>query len=281
MWLVVDSGSTKADWAMVDQGGKRTHTTTMGFNPYFHTPERISQELTKEEFSSVIPLNEIKHVYYYGAGCPDEKYRLIIRAGLERVFPQAKIEVEHDLLGAARATCGKMPGIAGILGTGSNSCAYDGENVIDNVTALSHVLGDEGSGVHLGKLLLQAYYYRELPHDLEDEFNRTYPEGKDSIIHRIYEAEGQNVKIAEFAQFVIKHKKNPFIKKLIHQSFGEYARRHLKKYENWQNLKINLVGSIGDLLREDLHEVFVNEGLTLGVVIRRPIESLIDYHTRL
>jgi glucosamine kinase len=277
MWIVVDSGSTKSDWVLVDQTGHQTATSTMGLNPYFHSPEKVFTELTKKSFTDLIPIHEVKYVYYYGAGCPDENYRSRMKEGLTKVFPNAVIEVNHDLLGAARATCGREAGICGIMGTGSNSCAYDGEFVTDNVTALAHVLGDEGGGVQLGRLLLQAYFYRELPKDLELEFEKAYPEGKDAIIHRVY-GEGQNVHIASFAEFLIRHKTHPAARRLIDQAFREFATRHLKKYENWQNLEINLVGSIAGLLTEELREVFKQEGLKLGKVVRKPIENLVQYH---
>lgn len=277
MWIVVDSGSTKSDWVLVDQNGHQTATSTMGFNPYFHSPEKVFTELTKKDFTNIIPIHEVKYVYYYGAGCPDDNYRSRMKEGLTKVFPNAVIEVNHDLLGAARATCGRQAGICGIMGTGSNSCAYDGEFVTDNVTALAHVLGDEGGGVQLGRLLLQSYFYRELPKDLELEFEKAYPEGKDAIIHRVY-GEGQNVHIASFAEFLIRHKTHPVARRLIDQAFREFATRHLKKYENWQNLEINLVGSIAGLLTEELREVFKQEGLKLGKVVRKPIENLVEYH---
>lgn len=277
MWLVVDSGSTKADWVLVDAAGKRTLTTTMGFNPYFHSPEKIHSELSKNEFTSIIPVEGIKNIFYYGAGCPDNHYRSIIQNGLQLVFKNAQIEVQHDLLGAARATCGHQPGICGILGTGSNSCLYDGKNIIDNIPALAHVLGDEGGGVFLGKLILQSYFYRELPHDLLIMFEEAYPAGKDAIIHKIY-SEGQNVYLASFAEFGIKNKSHPFIQKLISKSFTEFANRHLKKYEGWQNLEINLVGSIAGLLTEELRVVLAGEGLKLGKVVRKPIDELLNYH---
>lgn len=277
MWLVVDSGSTKSDWILVDQNANQTPISTMGFNPYFHSPEKVFSELTKKSFTDIVPIHSVKYVYYYGAGCPDETYRMRMKEGLTKVFSNAVIEVNHDLLGAARATCGRESGICGIMGTGSNSCAYDGEVITDNIPALAHVLGDEGGGVQLGRLLLQAYFYRELPKDLELEFEKAYPEGKDAIIHRIY-GEGQNVHIASFAEFLIRHKTHPAARKLIDQAFREFATRHLKKYKNWQNLEINLIGSIAGLLTDELRDIFSQEGLKLGKVIRKPIEKLVEYH---
>ena len=277
MWIVVDSGSTKADWILVDGNRKQTAVSTMGFNPYFHSPEKVFSELSKKTFTDIIPIHNVKNVYYYGAGCPDENYRTRMKEGLSKVFTNATIEVNHDLLGAARATCGRQPGICGIMGTGSNSCSYDGQFITDDITALAHVLGDEGGGVQLGRLLLQSYFYRELPKDLESEFEKAYPEGKDAIIHRVY-GEGQNVHIASFAEFLIRHKSHPAARKLIDQAFHDFAKRHLKKYENWQNLEINLVGSIAGLLTDELREVFAQEGLKLGKVIRKPIDKLVEYH---
>lgn len=275
--LIVDSGSTKADWYYINDKGEKTLTHTMGLNPYFHGPDKVFQVLTQKDFEAVVPRTQVRKVFFYGAGCSDDTFCSSMKEGLIKSFPMAEIDVEHDLLGAARATCGRSPGISGILGTGSNSCLYDGNVVTDNITALSHVIGDEGSGVHLGKLLLQAYYYRELPSDLEDLFSITYPEGKRSIIHRVY-GENQNVTIAEFAQFLIKNKEHSGAKKLIDKGLREFAIRHLKKYENWRNLEINLVGSIADMLSVELKEIFASEGLKVGKIIRRPIEKLMDFH---
>lgn len=277
MLLVVDSGSTKADWALCLGSNNYKIIETKGLNPYFHSPDDIFEELNKKSFTSAISIHEVKEVFFYGAGCPDEFFRTKMQEGLRRVFTTARIEVQHDLLGAARATCGRNPGIAGILGTGSNSCAYDGSDITDNIPALAHVLGDDGGGVHLGKLILQAYYYRELPMDLEELFTKQYPEGKDAIIHRIY-GEGQNVHIAKFAEFLITNKSHPFAKGLIHEAFSVFAVRHLKKYEGWKDLKINLVGSVAHLLSSELKQVFQKEGLSVGQIIKRPIENLIHYH---
>ena len=276
MYVVVDSGSTKADWMLVDAEKNKTLIHTMGLNPYFHQADKVEQELNKSEFQNSIKPSQIKEVHFYGAGCSDAQYCQIMQDGLKRVFKNAMIKVEHDLLGAARATCGHQSGIAGILGTGSNSCLYDGKQVTDNITALAHVLGDDGGGVHLGKLILQAYFYRELPKDLEDAFNQKYPEGKRAIIHRIY-GEGQNVEISKFAEFLINHKNNSFARGLINEAFTIFTKRHLKKYEGHQKLPINFVGSVAFALQDELAQVLKSEGLKLGTIIKRPIDKLAEY----
>jgi N-acetylglucosamine kinase-like BadF-type ATPase len=278
MILIADSGSTKADWALIQSNGKVIHAHTMGLNPYFHGPDKVAAVLSSPEFLELVPAGEVRALHFYGAGCPDEHFCSIMRAGLERVFTHATIEVEHDLLGAARATCGRKPGISGILGTGSNSCRYDGDRVVDNIPALGHVLGDDGGGVHLGRLALRAWYYRELPQELEQDFNAIYPEGKDAVMHRIYGGEGQNVHIAKFAGFLVKHKDHPFARQLIDSAFREFAVRQLKKYEGWKETEVNLVGSIAELLSKELREVFSSEGLQTGRIIRKPIDSLVEFH---
>ena len=157
MLIIVDSGSTKADWQIIYADGSRELQTTMGFNPFFHDEDRVESELNKE-FVKEVAVDSVEAIYFYGAGCSDKMRCDIIKRGLERVFKHAKVEVEHDLLASARAACGSKEGIACIIGTGSNTCLYDGKNVIDNVSNLGYLLGDEGSGSHLGKLLIRAFF---------------------------------------------------------------------------------------------------------------------------
>lgn len=277
MILVVDSGSTKADWAIISEGNNCKIISTQGLNPYFHDDEKVKEVLTQDSFNKEVPLEDVKKVFFYGAGCPDEFYRGKMKISLASVFKNAEVEVFHDLLGAARAACGKKRAIAGIMGTGSNSCLYDGKNIVDNIPALAHVLGDEGGGVYLGKLILQAYFYREMPKDLLDQFSAKYPQGPDAIIHLIY-GERQNMHIASFAEFVILNKEHTFCKKLIDQSIRDFATRHLMKYEGHEQLEVNLVGSVACLLQAEVEETFKTLGLKLGQIVRKPIQALVDYH---
>jgi N-acetylglucosamine kinase-like BadF-type ATPase len=276
MWIIVDSGSTKADWQVVHEDLSQETIHTIGFNPFYFNEEGIATEL-KKSLVSKINADKVKAVYFYGAGCSDAFRCAIVSGGLYRVFPNAKIEVEHDLLGAARAVCGREPGIACILGTGSNSCLYDGEQVIDNITSLGFFLGDEGSGAHLGKLLLQAYFYRELPDDIQSDFEREYPEGKRAIINKVY-AGSANVYCASFATFLAARKQHAFVQKLIIDAFDEFLRRNVQKYAGYNNLPINFVGSIAFHFKDLLEIALAEKNLKLGNVIKKPIEPLVDFH---
>lgn len=275
MKIIIDSGSTKADWAIVKN--EANFISTLGINPYFHNQEKIAEIISAQEEITAEIKELAQEIYYYGAGCPDDYYKNIVKDGFQKVFPNSKIHVEHDLLGAARAACGKKPGIAGILGTGSNSCLFDGKNITDNIPALAHVLGDEGSGVYLGKLLLQSYFYRELPDDLRKEFNQEFSKSDDEIIHEIY-GEGQNRYIASFAKFVIERKNHEFLQALIEESFVAFIKRHLLKYQNARELPVNIVGSVAALLELELRSALEKNGLTLGRIIQKPIKELLSYH---
>ena len=278
MIIIVDSGSTKADWEIVHPDGKRELISTMGFNPFFHNADRVESEL-KKDFVQKVDCAKVKEVYFYGAGCSDAMRCNIIKEGLVRIFTHAKIEVEHDLLASARATCGIQPGIACIIGTGSNTCLYDGKIIKDNITNLGYLLGDEGSGSHLGKLLIRAYFYRELPADIKVAFEAAYPEGKREILNKIY-GDGPNVYLASFAKFVSEFKEHFYIQKLVSQAFQQLIERHILKYEGCHSIPIHFVGSIAFHFQDILKMTLEEHDLTLGVVIKKPIDNLVAYHLK-
>lgn len=278
MIVVVDSGSTKADWKMVNSAGTKT-ISTMGFNPVFHTENKIYQEL-QEAFDGGVKPAEAMQVYYYGAGCWDEKLKGVVNNALSRIFYNADIEVEHDLLGAARATCGKAPGIACILGTGSNSCLYDGARVTDNVTNLGYLLGDEGSGTHLGKSLIRAYFYRELPRKLKEKLDEAYPGGKQEMLSHIYGKETPNVYLASFTRFMSQNIEHPFIQRLLYNSFGEFIDRHARKYHNHLSLPIHFIGSIAFYFQDIIRAVLEERAMSSGIFIQKPIDNLVAFHTK-
>jgi glucosamine kinase len=279
MLIIVDSGSTKADWQIINADGSRELHTTMGFNPFFHDEDRIEMEL-KKEFVHDVKVDEAKWIYFYGAGCSDKMRCDQVKRGLARIFQHAEtIEVEHDLLASARASCGTKAGIACIIGTGSNTCLYDGNDVTDNVSNLGYLLGDEGSGSHLGKLLIRAYFYRELPDDMITFFHEDFGSDKRAILNKIY-GEGPNVYLASYARFFSKHRNHFYIQKLASEAFTELTRRHILKYEGCHHIPINFVGSVAFHFQDILKTTLEEHNLTLGVVIQKPIDALVNFHLK-
>jgi hypothetical protein len=276
MVVVVDSGSTKADWKLMDKHGSRG-MSTMGFNPVFHTSDVIIDELT-HAFDKEFAFDQVKEVYFYGSGCWDDQLKQKITTAMLHFFPQAHIEVEHDLLGAARSTCGTAAGISCIMGTGSNSCLYDGKDVTDNVTNLGYLLGDEGSGTHLGKKLIRAYFYRELPGDLHRQLEHMFPGGKQFILDNIYGPKTPNVFLASFTRFIHKHRRHPYFQRLIYESFSEFIDRHVRKYPRHLSLPIHFIGSIAFHFQESLVYILEERSMTVGNFIKKPIEKLAEFH---
>ncbi|MCK6693352.1 MAG: hypothetical protein L6Q97_14805 [Thermoanaerobaculia bacterium] len=276
MVIIADCGSTKCDWLLVHGERDQQLENTVGFSPFFHTTAEI-EEILKTQLLPKIKPGEVTQVWFYGTGVHDEHRGEIVAAALRNVFPKAGVEVEHDLLASARATCRHSAGIACILGTGSNSCYYDGKKILDNVTSLGWLLGDEGSGTHLGKALLRAWFYRELPTDLNAAFNAAYPEGPDAIKDRVYE-KGANAYLASFTRFLGDHLQHPYIQKLVADSLGEFLDRHVCKYSGYQHVPVHFVGSIAHHFQQVLEKCMEERKLQLGVVIRKPIYPLAEFH---
>ncbi|MCB0706835.1 MAG: hypothetical protein KDC34_16075 [Saprospiraceae bacterium] len=277
MLLVADSGSTKADWTFVGENGLMQKISTKGINPVFHDKAFILDEL-KHQFANQVQPDSVNNVFYYGSGCWDQERKMVVQDALSQLFTVARFNIKHDLEGAARATCGDQPGIACILGTGSNSCLFDGSQVVDNVTNLGFLLGDEGSGTHLGKALIRAYFYREMPADLQDELDQHFPGGKTDILNNIYRSAAPNVYLASLAQIVAKHDDHEYIRQMVKKSFSEFLNRHVCKYEGFRDLPIHFVGSIAFHFGEILEELLRKRSLTLGKIIRRPIDALVAFH---
>jgi glucosamine kinase len=278
MTIIADCGSTKCDWLLIRGIRDQFLENTVGFSPFFHTSAEITGIL-KEQLLPKIEADKVEQVWFYGTGIHDEHRAEIVAEGLRAAFPKAEVDVRHDLLGAARATCGHTAGIAGILGTGSNSCYYDGTKIVDNVPSLGWLLGDEGSGTHLGKALLRAVFYRELPADLAIAFKEAYPGDPLEIKDRVYE-KGANAYLATFTRFLGDHMHHPFIKDLVSASLGEFLDRHVCKYSGHQHVPIHFVGSIAHHFQAILVTCMEERRLKLGKIVRKPIHTLADYHLK-
>lgn len=280
MILIADSGSTKTDWRMINADTELGQAQTAGFNPMYQEADEIYKELQ----NVLLPqLNNEKPtvIYYYGAGCSSPERNQRVEDALRMAFPDTEIHVDHDLLSAARALCGHKPGIACILGTGSNTCLYDGAQITDNVPSLGFLLGDEGSGAYMGKLLIKAFLYRELPEDLATSLKNTYGLTKDGILDTVYNSSIPSRYMATFAKFMHEKQKHPIIHGMIYENFSEFFERHVLKYEGHETLPVNFVGSIAYHFGDILKQVAKKYGLHVETIIQSPSEGLIKYHQEL
>lgn len=277
MLLVCDSGSTKADWCLVDKENKRKFIATCGMNPYNIAQEAICQEIESVLISNINP-KDVDVLKFYGAGCGAEVKKNELKEIFSQYFTNATIEIEHDLLGAARALCNNEKGLCAILGTGSNSCLYDGENILENVPSLGYVLCDEGAGTNLGKLILRNYLRHLLPKDLEKEFSIQYPGEESDFLNRLYKGSVPNYYLASFAKFVVERKDNEYCRNLIKESFRSFFDNQILLYTNYSDYKINVVGSVGFLCQDVFKEVASEYCIEIGKFIQAPLKDLVDFH---
>lgn len=278
MYLLADSGSTKCDWVIVDdQFNEVARPMTMGFNPYFHSEAIISTAVKQNEKLSAYA-DEIKEVFYYGAGCSAPALNSIVRRALKTMFVNAKIHVEHDLLGAAYATYTGAPGISCILGTGSNSCYFDGKGIHEAVPALGYILGDEGSGSYFGKKLLALYMYKRLPKHIHEAFKDKYELGMDEIVQNVYNKAHANVYLASFVRFIADFRDEPIFKEMLIKGMKIFLEIHVKCYPQSRTVPVHFVGSVAFYYQDAIREAASEMGLTIGQIVRKPIDNLIRYH---
>lgn len=277
MILIADSGSTKTDWCVASDGKEILHIKTAGMNPFFQSAEEMEQELRKALLPA-LGAERPEKVYFYGAGCLPEKIESV-RTVLTKVL-KVSAEVESDLLGAARALCGHRPGIACILGTGSNSCFYDGEQIVKNVSPLGYVLGDEAGGAHLGRSLVREYLRGNLSPVCEKAFFDAYGLQKAEILDRVYKRPFPNRFLAGFAPFILPYLNEPGNEKLrgvIKNCFRDFFRNCVMQYD-FKKLNVNAIGSVAWHFREIIAETAQEEGIGLGIIHQSPMEGLVSFH---
>ena len=272
MKLIIDAGSTKTEWILLDGETVKNRFTTEGFNPNYSD----RQNLVETCHGASLP-NEIQSIHYYGTGCGNEQNCLLIKDVFQNRFPTAEIHVIHDLMAACHAVLGHEKGIACILGTGSNSCLYDGENIVDKAVSLGYLVGDEGSGMHIGREVVRAYFYGFMPDDLRQKFETEYHLELKDFIHRLYH-EGQPSKyLASFAQFAGENQAHPYIQGVVKDCFKAFIEAFVLRYADCKSLKISFIGSIAFHFQNLLKEALSDYGLTLGEVMQTPAEGLIRY----
>lgn len=278
MKLIADCGSTKIDWCLLDGKKVVKQVFTTGMNAIMLTEEEMAARIA-EELMPQIDAVKIEEIHYYGAGCLGEEVCGNVRRALAKNINADIIEVDTDLLAAARALCGHKPGIACIMGTGSNSCYYDGEKIVDNVSPLGFILGDEGSGAVLGKLLVGDVLKNQIPQDLSEKFLKQYDLDRMKIIRRVYKEPQANRFLASLTPFLIENIEEPAIHRLVLNSFKSFFVRNISNYDQYRTMPINFVGSIAYYYRDVLSEAADSLDCTIGNIIKSPMEGLIQYHS--
>jgi hypothetical protein len=252
----------------------------MGLNPYFHN-EKIVKDAILGNVDLAAIAAKVENIFFYGAGASLPHLCDIIERGLREVFVNAKsILVDHDLLAAAYSTYEGEPEISCIIGTGSNSCYFDGVEVREEVPALAYILGDEASGSWFGKMLLRDYFYKKLPIEIRSDFEATFDTSKDEIVRRVYNSPNANVYLAGFTKFIGKHAAHPHVRNWITEGLRTFIRIHVHCFEEYKSVKTHFVGSIGYYFHDMLAEICTEEGVQLGMVIRKPIDRLAEYHVK-
>ncbi|MEY4629287.1 MAG: hypothetical protein RLZZ595_1613 [Bacteroidota bacterium] len=276
--LIADSGATKTEWRLVSDKPARSFFTS-GISPYYMTQLEIEQLLQKE-FPKSIFKQKIDQVYYYGTGCKTKTKAKVVQKALASIFPKSKIEVTHDLMGATIALCGKQPGIACILGTGSNSCSYNGKRIVFNSPGLGYVLGDEGSGAYLGKKVVQYFLYGTFDKLLHASFLNEYKTDKEEILHKVYKESFPNRYLASFAKFLSLHRGHYMVENIIEDGLRDFFDNHLQGYPQRKKYPIHFVGGIAFHFRDKIAELCSDYGFTLGKVLKQPMTGMVNYHSK-
>lgn len=279
MILIADSGNTKTDWCCIDGLDAVNSFSTSGLNALILPKDKVLS-IFQSEVSEKTEGMSFSHIYFYGAGCIDASVKLKVEETLSKVFPNATVTVESDLLGAARSLCGDKPGIACIIGTGSNSCLYDGTEIVDNVPSLGYILGDEGSGAVLGRMLISDVMKGVLPESLVKKFQERYNLDPVTVVHRVYNESDANRFLASVTPFLLENIEEPAIHRLVLNAFKSFFTRNIMRYDNYKNKLINVTGSIGWYFKDVLHEAADAMDCSLGAISRAPMEGLVDYHLR-
>ncbi len=277
--IIADSGSTKTDWRVLNTSDfhQKQRVLTSGINPYFMSAKEIYQSILKQWGDAIEP-RSVKKIWFYGAGCSADGKKRKVYAALGRFFSQAEVFVHHDLLAAARALFGDQNGIAGILGTGSNSCKYVDGKISENVFSLGYFFGDEGSGAHIGKSLVKAFLKDELPAGIQKRFDEQLGYSKEQILDQVYNKPNPNRFLAKFSAFCGENNDSPFIQQIIRNCFSDYFRYQICRYASYRDFPLRLTGSVAYHFKDSLSVVAEEFNMKVELVIKNPADHLVDYH---
>lgn len=280
MIAIIDGGSTKCDWVILDHAGKpHMKTTTLGFNPNIINPEFIGQEIDKNEDLFFLK-NHIEKLFFYGSGCGTAANAIKVENEFLKSFPQAELFVKEDMTAAAYAAYDGKPGIVCILGTGSNSCFFDGNKIRVDLPSLGFLIGDEGSGSALGKHLLRRFFMKKLPEDLEKQFTEKYRLTIDEAIKSMYHNPRANAYLGDFNRFIAERKEHPYFQNMVFDEMKNFLDYQVLPYPEAREVSINFIGYIAYIYEDILRSAAAELNLKIGRVVQKPIESLVDYHKK-
>lgn len=279
MILIADSGSSKTDWRVIHKDGKISQHRGVGFNPYYMTSEEMAIQMRHDFLVNLE--SEIDEIHFYGAGCSSPERNSEVSTALLTIFPHSKIKVDHDLAAAAHATCGHHAGIACILGTGSNSCDYDGKEIIATRPAAGYILGDEGGGCYVGRQFLMDFIHDEMPENIRkaaiDRFHIT----QNIIQDHVYRQPFPSRYMASFCRFITENAADSYCYRLYYDSFMDFFKKHIFKYQDYQSKPANFVGSIAYYNSNILRKAAADAGIRVNIIIESPIAGLTLYHQEL
>ena len=274
--LIADSGSTKTEWCLL-KNNKSTLFTTQGMSPYFVNAEQIEQ-IIKAEVFPFLGKNKINEIFFYGTGCKNPANIKMFKKVFDKLFPDAFAAIDNDLSGAAKALCGNEKGIACILGTGSNSCYYNGKRIVKNSPGIGFILGDEGSGAYLGKKVIQHFLYNIFDEDLRARFDAKFVTTDSEILESVYKKPLPNRYLASFAIFLAENRGHYMIENMIEDGLNDFFYTHIITYRESRKLPIHFTGGIAYGFKEIVTQLCKNYDLQVGNILRSPMEGLIKYH---
>ena len=276
MILIADSGSTKTEWRFIDADGKISQIKTLGVNPYYMSSETISK-VFNEGLKNYLDL-DVQRLYFYGSGCSAQENKQKITDCFSPLFPAAKVEVQVDLLAAARALCGYDSGIACILGTGCNSCLYDGNAITENIPSLGYIMGDEGSGSYFGNKLLGDYLRKDMPTEIAKRMEKRFDLSNHTILKNVYQEDMPTRYMASFSKFIFQNIKEPYLYQLVYDGFTTFFEKNIIKYTGYQNELVHFTGSVAFYYGNILRKVASDQGVSVRHIVEGPIAGLALYH---
>lgn len=280
MILIADSGSTKTDWVLTDRDKIKFRYSTIGYNPYFTDADNIYSSISQ----TLIPKFDasiVRKIFFYGAGCSTSENVSVVYKALSKCFGNSEVLVAHDMLAAARALLGTHRGFAAIIGTGSNTCVYDGAEIETNIDSLGYLLGDEGSGSHIGKKIIRDFMRGYLPCELHKKFKEMYHLSHADVFDSMYNKPSPNRFLASFCTFADEHKQHSYIQNIVKESFNDFFKNLVSKYHGYEEFSFNCVGSVAYIFKDLLTEVSESYKMKAGKIIPSPIEGLVNYHIKL